>query len=1534
MERTIRQPRDRKALSVILAAILAFSLAAASIVSRTSPAYAATGTLTVGGEADYAGWSTTWFWVDGDPAYCGNPAMATPAPGSYNRTGFTILDPTATDWDYQCAYAIMYYGYGGPGFDPSMWPSTWYDGSGWNDDRYMAVTHINIADRYAFNAWSALYGCDQSFCAWWAWNFFSDPYWNDYYGNGWVTNGGGFYKQAEAAWAQLPDATKSAFVATIGVLQTGPDSQNIVTWVPTIPPGDFALQKASADPTMTGGNDCYSLEGAAYGVYNDAAATSLVGYIATDANGYAKTAPLSVGTYYVKESAAPKGYLPDPAVYAVEVTPNTTAHVNGGTVTDIPGNDPVGMLVGKKDADTGQMVAQGGASLAGAQFTVEYYDGYYADAASARASGQATRTWVYATDADGMVLLTDKPIQGEVYTDPDTGFPTLPYGTYVYYETKAPTGYLLPDVPSTFVTRVVFDASLPNGEAPDYVPYTRIEGDHFPIEGNVGNSTTVQAEKAIRGGVKLQKSDDTTGTAQGEASLAGITFAITSNNPGPVVVEGKTYTDGQVVKVLVTDASGLAGTAADTLPYGTYTVAETATNQGYLNTSSPITFNVRTDGQVTDLTPTAKSGFADKVVRGGVSILKLDQETGLNGPLGGATIDGAVFNIVSFNPNPVVVDGKSYTNGQVVATIVTQGGKAATAKDALPYGTYEVREVAPPAGYLISSQAQRFSIRQDGVVVELTGDKAISDQVVRGDLELVKVEAKTMAHMGGVPFEIRSDTTGEAHVLLTDENGFASTAASWNPHTQETNRGQADTDGVWFGLAPDGSTAPVTDALGALPYDTYTLTELPCAANEGKDMVSFQVVVKRNTTVIDLGTVTNEAVPKAEVRKTDATGAAEVPGAHLRLTRADGTLVDEWVSGDAPHVISPIAPGAYELEETIAPDGYMLAHSKVPFIVTAGQPVTQVSMTNELTPTVGTTARDADSGTQNVVAKGDATIIDTVAYTNLVPGKTYTVKGTLMDKATGEPLLVGGQEVTSEATFTPTEPDGTVDVTFTFDTSALGGTSVVVFEGLYDGDYQIAAHADIDDGGQTVDVVTPEVGTTAKDADSGTQIVIAKGNATVIDTVSYTKLVPGKTYTVKGTLMDKASDQPLLVGGQEVTSEATFTPDSPDGIVEVAFTFDASALGGASVVVFEGLYDGDYQIAAHADITDGGQTVDVVTPEVGTSARDAAFGTQNVVTKDTATIIDTVSYTKLVPGKTCTVKGTLMDKSTEEPLLVDGQEVTSEATFTPDMPDGTVEVTFTFDASGLGQATVVVFEGLYDGDFQIAAHADIDDEGQTVTVSVPKIGTTAADKATGGKDVVVGKKATIIDTVSYENLLPGKEYTVKGILMDKSTGEPLLVDGNEVTSEATFTPDTPDGTVEVTFTFDTSGLAPGTVIVVFETAYDGDTEVAAHADIDDQGQTVVAVAPPSVPATPAPSGFPKTGDEEPFGQIALVVLAVAAVLLAALTLLRIKHRKAQERQGIQGLEAADADSSVPVTVVDDDVAANNGAPGPDAPGKA
>lgn len=1210
------------------------------------------------------------------------------------------------------------------------------------------------------------------------------------------------------------------------------------------PVGSVNLKKTSANPAISDGNSCYSLKDAVYGVYGDSGCTDQRATLTTDESGNSNSVDLSPGTYWVKEISAPKGFALDTIAHQITITggQNTTVELQ-----DMPQSDPVAILLGKVDAETNADRPQGSASLAGAEFTVKYYDGLY-DTDPAEQGQTAVRTWVLKTGENGYCSLRETyKVSGDDFYYNGTKNPTLPLGTLTIQETKAPEGYLIDS--TVFVRKITSDVEDMNV--------------------NSYNQPVIK-EQVIRGGVKIQKRDYENGsTPQGNGNFANAEISIINNGANAVYVNGNTYEPGQTVLTMVTDSTGLAQTAADALPHGDYMWKETKAPAGYLISGvTEGTFAIRENGVIVDLSA-ADKGVNDKVIRGGVKIQKRDYETEDTTPMGSATLAGAEVNIVTTNDNPVIVNGVTYTKGQVVTKLTTdENGCAQTTADLLPSGTYSAVEIKAPQGYLLAGVIiQNFTISKNGEIVDLSAkDTSFKDKVKRGDFELRKIDSETQESMDGVSFDITNVTTGEKHRFTTDENGYYSSKNDWNPHSQNTNGGGAE-DGLWFGQTTGGAMAAVDDSLGALPYGVYLIDEVEGINNAGKEMFHGYLYIRRNNVTINMGNIENygdapEITVNTKVKdpatdtqyskaQKDLTVVDEVsldgliPGREYTI---EGTLMDKEtrkpiLTADDKEVtakttftatnVTQVIEMTYTLDASDLAGKSIVAFEKVYYRgkeVAAHESITDKDQTIYF-PEISTSLTDDVTGGHMAEAAENMSLTDTVNYKGLRPGREYVLKGILMDKATGKELLINGEKVTQELRFTPDDTDGSVDMTFTFDGSALAGKAVVAFEScLYDGK-EIAVHHDIDSEEQTVHI--PEIETKLTNDKTGTHEALAEKEMSLTDTVPYHNLIPGKEYTVKGVLMDKATGKELLINGEKVTKEVTFTPEKADGTVELTFTFDGSSLAGKSVVAFEDCYYDGKEIAVHHDIKSKDQTVDI--PKIVTELVNDATGEHEAEAAKEMSLTDKVSYNNLKAGKEYTMKGTLMDKETGEPLLIDGKKVTKEVTFTPEKADGSVEMTFTFDGSALAGKTVVAFEDCLRDGKEVAVHHDINSKEQTI--DIPGLKTELKDDVTGSHNALAEKEMSLTDIATYTGLIPGKEYTMKGTLMDKTTGEPLLINGEKVTKEVTFTPEQPDGSVELTFTFDGSALA-GKSVVAFEDCFRDGKEVAVHHDIDSKEQTV------------------------------------------------------------------------------------------------
>ena len=1314
--------------------------------------------------------------------------------------------------------------------------------------------------------------------------------------------------------------------------------------------GYLELRKKSANPEITSNNSCYSLEGAEYGVFQG---EKQVATLRTDVNGYAKSAKLPSGDYTVKELTPPKGFALDMQSYNVKITSNVTTL----EVTDYPQSDPVSILLKKIDENTDADKPQGSASLEGAEFTIKYYT-VQTDKDPATIGLQPARQWVMKTDDRGFTRLSEKYKVPNVPQDEFyklDGVVTLPLGTITIQETKAPKGYAIN--PEIFVRQIKLNETADGVET--------------------YNVPTIP-ETIIHGGVLVEKWDSELNKKdpQGGASLKGTRLDLISENEHEVLVKGKTYKKGDVITTLTTDQDGKAQTEKDLLPFGTYKIKEKTPPTGYQNAGTiERTFKVEKDQTLVKLN-TADTAIKDKVIRGGVEIEKWDNELNRKEAQGGATLEGAVFEISSLNDHPVKVEGKLYKKGEVVKTLTTdKSGKVSTTKDLLPYGKYQAKEVKAPEGYNPTGETRRtFSIKENGKIVKLnTTDTAIKNDVIRGDLQLVKFKESSdededqKTPLEGIIFEITSKTTKKTVEIVTDKHGYASTT--------QLNAGKR----------------------GNLAYDTYIVHEKN--PPEGtKPVKDFEVTIQNEGETLYYILEDKLVVSPVRLAKLDAETGKIIPLANAEFQLLDKNKkpiemtthypteqvhktfkTDESGTFTLPE---KLPAGTYYFKEIHAPEGYLLNGQEIRFEIKEGHDWTEpVLVQAKDLPAKGQIRIRKSDETNGEVLKGASFEIKAKKDIVTPDGTIRAKKGEVVDTittekdgtATSKQLYLGSYQVKEVC-----QPEGYVLADKTWDvelkykdestelvyetleiTNVL--TKVVIEKTVKDSDEKLSGVQfafwnkqmtdGLDDGiaaketvktnknGQAVieglkpdttyciqevegidgyaiddrifevkvdpdgkiegkDSITITVEnakteiteTNAISADTNTQQGLPKKEAVIQDKVSVKNLQKGETYLLKGVLMDAETQLPLQVSGKEIAVEKSFTAEKDSMELPVEFRFDASECAGKTIVVYERLFLGEKEISVHTDLNDKKQTVTFPQHEIGTKATDQDTGTQESVPKKEVTILDQVSYQNLIVGQEYTVKGVLMSRKTGQPLLVDGKEIRAEKKFRPEKPDGSVELSFTFDASELQGESVVVFEHLYVQGTEVAVHADLEDQGQTVTFPKPEIGTQAKDQDSGKQEGMVQKKSTIIDTVSYKNLIVGQEYTVKGVLMSKQTGQPLLVDGKEIRAEKKFRPEKPDGSVELSFTFDSSALK-NQEVVVFEHLYVQETEVAVHADLNDKGQTVkykLGTLKPSMPGN-RPGGGVKTGDQTSI--LLTVLLLVAAGITSVVVFVSRKNRK-------------------------------------------
>ena len=1176
--------------------------------------------------------------------------------------------------------------------------------------------------------------------------------------------------------------------------------------IKTLHKGYLTLHKDSSNKTLTDANDCYSLAGAEYGVYTDSNCSNKVATLTTDESGNANIVSLTPGRYYVKETKAPKGYFTDSQVYTADVSgANRESSPVKLSVSDNPANDPMAMLLGKYDGQKTYNGAgnlpQGSATLAGAEFTVDYYAtlDYKSYDDLKNADVKPTRSWTFKTNANGFSYFdTEHFVSGDAFFYNGQNNICIPRGTIVIRETKAPAGYV----------------------KSDDVSFQKIQEN--PTTGAVRTYNVPKvAEQVYRSDIEFTKKAD-----NGSAHLAGVPFKVTS------LTTGESH-------IAVTDENGYFSSASSWNAHDSNTNA----NDWALTASDTI--------DSTKLDANAGFWFGNNSVLDGNGTTSTSDAVKADNKLGALPFDTYSVEELRCSAN----EGYALINTTVT---VTRDAKT------IDLGTFDDPEPEIHTTAYDASDSDHYV----GV-----GTVKISDKVEYSHL----VAGKTYTVIG----ELHDAATGDAVTV----NGQAITAEK--TFTAEDSAGSVTLDYAFDSYDLKGKTLVVyetlTDAKGA-----------KLAEHRDKSDVSQQVTVltpKLSTSAVGDADNSKSVTAEDDVAVTDyvrytgltagqtytLTGTLMDKSTKKAFMDADGTPVTataeftaEAESGTATVTFtfdaSDIKTGTKLVAfETVATNGIEIADHKD--INDIDQTVTVKA------PVIGTTAVDAADGDKTVTGEENVAVRDTVHYNNVTPGKTYKVTGTLYEKVLDKNGKVtkkvfkdkNGTPVTAEANFTAEDSYGNVDVTFYFDGSSLKeGTSLVAFESLSHNDKEIASHADVNDSGQTVIITKPKLSTTATDALDGDKNLIGEDNATIVDTVHYMNVTPGKTYKVSGTLYEKVTDkdgkvskkQLLDADGNPVTAETEFIPETAFGDVDVTFTFDASDLKAKDkVVAFESLSLNGKELASHADIEDKSQTVTITKPTLSTTAVDGLDADKNLIGEGDVTIVDTVKYKNVTPGKTYKVSGTLYEKvldkdgkvSKKQLLDADGNPVTAETEFVPDDTYGTVDVTFAFDASDLkAKDKVVAFESLSLNGKELASHADIEDKSQTVTITKPEVGTTAKDGLDGNKTVVSDTEVSVVDTVKYKNVTPGKTYKVSGTLYEKVTDKDgkvskkqlLDADGNPVTAETEFVPEDTYGTVDVTFTFDGSLLKDNTPVVAFESLSYKDKEIASHSDIEDEGQTV------------------------------------------------------------------------------------------------
>ena len=760
------------------------------------------------------------------------------------------------------------------------------------------------------------------------------------------------------------------------------------------------------------------------------------------------------------------------------------------------------------------------------------------------------------------------------------------------------------------------------------------------------------AELAVGNG-KIQKSSSNTTVTNGNDcySLSGATYGVYSD-------KGCTKS----VAILTTNANGNTDTVE--LRAATYYVKETKAPKGFQLDKNVYTMTVKVNE-----TTTLKVSDKPKVTDTLVELFKIDMEISKATPQGNASLEGAEFVWKYY-------DGYYTKDNLPSEPTRTWTTKTTTEKDSnnevhyitrladsykvlgdsfytqngticLPLGTITVKEKTAPNGYLLEGaymQAAGSSeqikgvyvaqITEDGELAALSGSNQYSvlDKVIRGGVKIQKrdLETKDTKAQGGATlkdtaFEIISLNDNAVLVdgklynknevvktIHTGVDGIATTAADTLPYgkyrIEESNAPEGYlTDGakpIEFEITEDGKIVDLTDEAHSI-YNQIKRGDI-----EG---VKIGAGTHKRLANVPFR-ITGKTTGESHIIVTDANGQFSTSSdwvSHKQNTNAGKTSEDGiWFGTSTPDDSKgALLYDTYTIEElrcdsnkgmTLIP-AFDVVVSRNKVVVDLG------TLTDEYEPEIiiHTTATDKVTGGKSIVAGKSVTIVDTVTLDGLTKGTKYQLKGWQMVKSENAQLLIDGEPVENDYTFTAKKSEMEVEVSYTFNASALGGKDLVTFEELYDlsnpdEPTKVAEHKDIEDEGQTVTITERIITmhTTATDKATGEKTIEADDKVTIVDTVTLDGLEKGVKYTLKGWEMVKSENAELLMNGKRVENDLTFTAEDSKMEVQIEFTFNASELGGKELVTFEELYDvtnpdEPIKVAEHKDIKDKGQTVTV-----------------------------------------------------------------------------------------------------------------------------------------------------------------------------------------------------------------------------------------------------------------------------------------------------------------------------------------------------
>ena len=759
--------------------------------------------------------------------------------------------------------------------------------------------------------------------------------------------------------------------------------------------------------------------------------------------------------------------------------------------------------------------------------------------------------------------------------------------------------------------------------------------------------------KLAVGNGKIQKSSSNTTVTNGNDcySIAGATYGVYSD-------KGCTKS----VATLTTNTSGNTDTVE--LRAATYYVKETKAPKGFQLDKNVYTLTVKV-GE----TDTLKVSDTPKVTDTLVELFKIDMETSKATPQGNASLEGAEF-VWKYYDGYYTKDNlpSQPTRTWTTKTIAEKDSKnevhyitrladsykvsgdsffTQNGTICLPLGTITVEEKAAPNGYLLDGAYMQAAgnseqikgvyvaqITEDGELAALSGSNqySVSDKVIRGGVKIQKrdLETRDTKAQGGATLKDTAFTiiSLNDNAVLVDGKLYNKNEVVKTIHTGIDGIAATDADTLPFGHYKISESKSPTGYLttGAVDreFDIVNDGEIVDLTDEAHSI--YNQIKRGDIEGVKIGDgthkrlanvpfrITSKTTGESHTIITDANGQFSTSSewvSHTQNTNAGKTSEDGiWFGTSAPDDSKgALLYDTYTIEElrcdsnrgmTLIP-AFDVVVSRNKVVVDLG------TLTDDYEPeiTIHTTATDKTTGEKSIVAGKSVTIVDTVTLDGLKKGTKYQLKGWQMVKSENAQLLIDGQPVESDYTFTAKKSEMEVEVSYTFNASSLAGKDLVTFEELYDlsnpdEPTKVAEHKDIEDEGQTVTITERIITmhTIATDKATGEKTIEANDKVTIVDTVTLDGLEKGVKYTLKGWEMMKSENAELIVGGKRVENDLTFTATDTKMEVQIEFTFNASELAGKELVTFEELYDvtnpdKPIKVAEHKDIKDEGQTVTI-----------------------------------------------------------------------------------------------------------------------------------------------------------------------------------------------------------------------------------------------------------------------------------------------------------------------------------------------------